>query len=518
MRISLTGYTLICVWTGVSSLREIAEGRHRLPEAVEVASVLAMCAAMWTVGVCMARWMKRLHRPWSVARALSVWVVGVYFLFSQDALRFQLYERFGVVGFRAAWINALVTAGALGVAWLLSKYEPVRVTFTVSAGLLVIFVPLTAIPRTLDAAREAPGSRTRIVGAEGVGGASARENVYFVVLDEYGGAAALRRYFRYENLGFLGEMTARGYSHLNRSRANYTVTYVSLAATLGMNYVLGEGDARYRDRGRFFPSIFMQDRPPDLVRRVNAKGYRFVHVGNDWARCRARRGISCLGNLPGNLQTVEDAVLEYLAPTKAVSTFRETGRRAGILPSDGRGNDAIAALLEHLREIASRKEPSFVFVHHLFPHEPLNADCSAFLGEPSRKTYTDTVGCVNRSVLSLASRIQELDPSALVVFQGDHGSGFSVDWRGALADWSDDAIDERTSILNLVRVPEACREWVRPNLSPINTMRLVLGCMERRPPDYLEDRTYLATYETSPDFGVVKEVTGRVALIGTPRK
>ena len=76
-----------------------------------------------------------------------------------------------------------------------------------------------------------------------------------------------------------------------------------------------------------------------------------------------------------------------------------------------------------------------------------------------------------------------------------------------MARWTYAMIDERTSIFNLVRVPQQCRRWLRPDLSQINTMRLVFACLEGRPPSYVEERTFLGVYENNPDFGRVRDVT-----------
>lgn len=41
-------------------------------------------------------------------------------------------------------------------------------------------------------------------------------------------------------------------------------------------------------------------------------------------------------------------------------------------------------------------------------------------------------------------------------------------------------------------------------------MRFVFGCLARRAPEYLEERTYLTTYEVFPDFGLALDVTRRL--------
>ena len=62
----------------------------------------------------------------------------------------------------------------------------------------------------------------------------------------------------------------------------------------------------------------------------------------------------------------------------------------------------------------------------------------------------------------------------------------------------------RIGIINSVKAPEECRQWLKPNIGPVNTVRFVLGCLKRKEPEYIEDKTYIAVYE-GEDFGIVKE-------------
>ena len=172
--------------------------------------------------------------------------------------------------------------------------------------------------------------------------------------------------------------------------------------------------------------------------------------------------------------------------------------------------DILSAALE---DLTRQDQPFFALVHNLAPHPPyLRADCSGQFTDnrrADREQYGSAVACVNQEVLALAARIEALDPGAIVVFQADHGTEFTVDWNLPLREWTDAAIEERTSILNLIHVPEPCRRWLRQTLSPINTMRLVLGCLQRRPPEYLPESTYINTYEENVDFGLAYDVTHR---------
>jgi hypothetical protein len=191
----------------------------------------------------------------------------------------------------------------------------------------------------------------------------------------------------------------------------------------------------------------------------------------------------------------------FFAPTKLLD-----GLRNAIGISNNKNFDAIKTLESSLKDVHKSEKPLFIFVHNLLPHEPLNKDCTISEEQLTPISYGNAAACVNQSVLRVAREIAEQDPTAIVVFQADHGSGFAVNFSARLKDWSDKAIDERSGILNLIHMPESCKKYIRSDLSPINTMRLVVACIEQTPPNYVRDTTYLVTYETSPDFGIAKVV------------
>ena len=62
----------------------------------------------------------------------------------------------------------------------------------------------------------------------------------------------------------------------------------------------------------------------------------------------------------------------------------------------------------------------------------------------------------------------------------------------------------RIGIINFVKVHKECHQWLKSSLGPINTIRFVLSCLERKEPQYVEEKTYITAYK-GEDFGIVKE-------------
>jgi arylsulfatase A-like enzyme len=104
--------------------------------------------------------------------------------------------------------------------------------------------------------------------------------------------------------------------------------------------------------------------------------------------------------------------------------------------------------------------------------------------------YIDEVVCVNAKIEHVAKAIVENDPDAIIVIQSDHGSFTSLTGRFDSATVSPTTVFEISWPINFIRAPAACRQWLYPGMSQINTMRFVLGCIQRTRPSYVEDRSY----------------------------
>ena len=114
--------------------------------------------------------------------------------------------------------------------------------------------------------------------------------------------------------------------------------------------------------------------------------------------------------------------------------------------------------------------------------------------------------CAQNSILQFAEFLEENDPEAIVVFQSDHGPSFSLDWDLPLNAWEENAIDERLSIINFLRVPKLCEPFLNNNLGNVNSVRIALACGINQKPIILKNIKYLGVYEGHQDYGTLRLV------------
>ena len=83
----------------------------------------------------------------------------------------------------------------------------------------------------------------------------------------------------------------------------------------------------------------------------------------------------------------------------------------------------------------------------------------------------------------------------VIIVQGDHGTFFTVPAKA-----TDESLDrfamERMPILNAYLVPESMRRKLRPDISPVNSFRLLFNECFGEHFDILPDRHYVGWYYT----------------------
>lgn len=318
------------------------------------------------------------------------------------------------------------------------------------------------------------------------------ENVYWIVPDGYAGQRTLDEFYGFDNSEFLNRMQDTGFRVMD-ARSNAIATHVSIASMLYLNY-LPEGSGIYSDRNLLYPGMLDIASTPPLLSILLDHGYRLFLSGNTWSGCTGV-AMTCIGEI---------SELSYASRT-ILSTTPVAPLIVRYAPASF---DAISPMMAKLPELMDQR-PFFALVHHLSPHPPyvLDRNCQPRT-ESEQETldkagYIESIRCVNKMLEEAVQTILQKDPEAVIVIQSDHGGELFPQWTEPMADWSTAFIDERAHNLGLIYAPEACREWLRSDLGQINTARFVLGCLARKAPSYLEEKTMLTTYETSTEFGTV---------------
>jgi hypothetical protein len=435
--------------------------------AVYALLTLAAGVAVYLVGVFIAK-----ARPGQLAIAIAV---GILLFFRFQLVRDRVGGAPELVQL-ALWL-ALAAASCIA-AYFLARREVVRrfvslfvIILALLPGLQYLLVetggdePVEALP-PLDLAEVADLSLV-----------ASRPNIYFFILDEYARGDYLDSIYGFDNSEFLAELEERGFQVGADSYSAYETTIFSIPAVLQMDYPITEDTDLSNGMG-VYTSAPLDDGA--LVRGLGELGYSYAYSETGafhWARCEASGADLCIPPRTGG-RTFDEMQVRILLETPL--------RLFGI--AEAAVKDPRYAVSE-LSADSGIDEPFFLFAHVLSPHPPHvwpeGCEDQAHPGvDRAVEPYLKELRCVNGFMIEAIDEILAVDPDAVIVVQGDHGS--KVDG----AEISDeDLVAQRYAILDAMRLPEGCSRPGGVEVN-VNTFRVVLACLAGEPPSLLEARAY----------------------------
>jgi hypothetical protein len=328
-------------------------------------------------------------------------------------------------------------------------------------------------------------------------------DIYYIILDGYGRADVLKEIYGFDNSEFIDSLTRMGFIVASGSRSNYVYTVQSLAASLNMRYLTGDEDHAWLVKENV------------VVPSLKKLGYRYVHFDSGLANTTRSKyaDIEFTGGNP-----LRPLLNDFSGALLNLTIVMPVAEAAGLDPlSRFTGSYArrFNNTIRDLQDIPDLPGPTFTFSHNLPPHPPFvfdrdgNVHSGAELEfiNTSRKRpdlYIDQLVYVNKMVEGLVGTLlKQSQAEPIIIVQGDHGPK----WSDGDADFvhpSDRFIFERTGILNAYYLPEHCRTGLYPNITPVNTFRVVLHSCLGVDLELLEDKTYWVPGQPPIDFDQVK--------------
>ena len=314
-------------------------------------------------------------------------------------------------------------------------------------------------------------------------------DIYVILLDKYTGSPVLASGFGFDNRPFEEALRARGFVVPSDPRANYTHTFLALAAMLNVRY-LDDLTAHYGDLGRWdvaYPLI----ENSRVAAFLRSHGYRVVTFPSEFGGTRQNRYAHEQIPAPSAVRSEVYAAWFHTTagPALVVLWCRILGCHPYAPPYMTGSVDLMDWRFRALAGIPTESHrPLFVFAHFLVPHEPYfyGPACehrSPYWPERDdldpvrvRQDYLDQIQCVNQKVLAAVdapSRDRSVVPP-IILLQGDHGHGRLGRELPDIGRASPAAIRERTSVFAAYLLPGLPPDSVAPGVTAVNVVRLIL--------------------------------------------
>jgi len=314
-------------------------------------------------------------------------------------------------------------------------------------------------------------------------------DVYYIILDAYGRQDLLLNGYHLDTSGFIQQLKDLGFVFPDCTQSNYDNTAYSMSSSLNMDYLdhLGftykrllqedperlltplvknnQVEKKFADMGYttitfHTPYSFANVTDSDIYydfeettlasNKLETLSFRYLFLRNTMMRAL----IEEEENNPQLFDKLPPDVLQIINPQANKFTSRNYGQYQQMLYQ----LDA----LEKIPEIPGKK---FVYAHMLMTHMPFtfNADGS-FRGEfrDSTEGYLDQIRFTDTRILQIVKTILTKSSNPpIIVIQADHS-------------WAENDRD-RPKILNAYYLPDGGSQKVYPNISPVNTFRLIFN-------------------------------------------
>ncbi len=343
-----------------------------------------------------------------------------------------------------------------------------------------------------------------------------RPDIYYIVPDSYASNSTLKDYFDFDNSEFTDYLKSKGFYVAENSRANYPFTTPSLTSSLNMGYlnvVAEQMGVNSQDQ----TPLFRLTEDNQVVLYLKSRGYKYYHFGPrqlpttfnknaDFNYTYASNQLA-LSPLAGLL--FEQTVLSYMVSSVDCASVNSV-LCIGSLNNRRSHYNYILDQIGKVEDTAGMDGPKFIFYHNLLTHVPyvftVNGRYVPRALEASRswkENYLNQLKFTNKILKQLIETIlRDSKNPPIIVLQSDEGpypERFRSDrdnfkWKEA----TDDELKEKFGILNAYYLPEVETTDLYPEVTPVNTFRLILNKYFGEQIPLLEDISHAQTKYSNP--------------------
>jgi len=345
-------------------------------------------------------------------------------------------------------------------------------------------------------------------------------DVYFIILDAYARQDVLKDIYGFDNSKFLDNLKSKGFYIADKAIANYGQTGLSVGSSLNLMYLddlveqIGENNLRREP----LHLLINQNQAAFFLRK---KGYKFIAFASTVRETQIRSADVFLS--PGTQLNEFHEGLKNTTPLPDIKNFDTKG------DAFSRHRMHTMFILDKLGKLALEyKGPKFIFAHLAQPHppfvfgsngEPVQLESrfddhdANWLIRPGRLTveqyhkhYLDQLIFLNTKVEFVIDEILKNSsrPPIVIIF-GDHGPRSRLNWQSL----EKTDVREAFSILSAYHLPGNGKELLYPEISPVNSLRVIINHYFGVNLDLLPDRSF---YSTAKFLYKFQDVTERVRM------
>ena len=310
-------------------------------------------------------------------------------------------------------------------------------------------------------------------------------NLYWIILDECTDEAMMEKYFDYDASGFTGFLRETGFSVSSESYSNSNNSKLCAVDGNTLSYFSSEV-ARTRDEGHEMPAteISIARRDGILLPTLQELGFQLYQCSSHMSHFSMLRqlGDKSFREYLFTSTTVDGlSVVDVVKQMSVLSAFSEFSSGEKESRSDRMFNESYRYRVQRVYDYYSDpanlcfQNKTAMFTYILCPHTPFifDADGNTVPSDHRRdwhdtKYYADQYEYTTSQARMMIENILFVDPSAVIILQGDHGcrGGYFV------GEGLEIELQDQRRIMNAVYF--GGEEIDIEGLSAVNTLRLVM--------------------------------------------
>lgn len=339
----------------------------------------------------------------------------------------------------------------------------ITVVFNIMGMVLLLFaaVPLLTASQKKQAISQAP-----II--PHVQPAAYLPDIYYIILDAYGGQKGLKDFLGFDNSEFIGFLKNKGFRVIESSHSNYSWTRPSISSSLNMEYLPFDSTRSPKDgylaSDIDYDKLISQNRTIALAKSL---GYKYYNL-SIWQGLFIDSDYQIDFKPYGNDFMFALLHKTFLGKPLVENYFAAKAKRA-----------LIEKKFNTLADVPVRKKgATFVYAHFMVPHEPyvFKKDGAEFpllkkMFQPDTKDlYIGQLQYTNKRVEAVLTVLLSNYDSLhlpIIIVQGDHGP------RSDILSDADRGAQMRMSNLNAYFLPGDGKKELYDSITPVNSFRIV---------------------------------------------
>jgi hypothetical protein len=325
---------------------------------------------------------------------------------------------------------------------------------------------------------------------------SGQENVYYIIPDMMIGPEGYQKIFGRE-LKLTSYLKNNGFELNQPAFSNAPVTLLSVSHVFNMDYFLKADKPISVNQIHAIGNIFKGNN--NLFHAFHELGYTIRRVADGYVSyCTGYEDVCINKN-----SVLSNQDVTFIDRTQLITTLGYLQNVLHVFPGKQFKYPKALEIDEITQTLKIQpKSSTFTLLHLGLPHYPFRfrADCSRYQGDSYQEgaskedAYHEQLQCSEQKYEVLIGRIIKEDPSAIILFQSDHGTILHEQGFKPNNQLSHNNLFENFNIISAYRMPESCEIKGMMPISPVNSFRVILGCLTDKQQTLLPNKSFLAYY------------------------